>query len=130
MKMNLFFRSRENGAAVFRLDVENRQRRLDMQQIATVNLRNGEVKVANNQEIAEHERSEIDAWMDARRTRITARENDQVERLIDTINETAHWAQGRATDDQIEAASDALLMAMHDLRNVIARRKSAILRDK
>lgn len=41
---SLFFRVRENGAAVYRVDAENRQRRLDMQQIAVVNIRNGDVK--------------------------------------------------------------------------------------
>jgi len=36
-----YFRTRENGAAVFRVDTENRQRRIEMDQIAIVNVRNG-----------------------------------------------------------------------------------------
>lgn len=39
-----FFRVRENGAFVFRLDGENRQRRIEMEQIAAVNINNGQVK--------------------------------------------------------------------------------------
>ena len=39
-----YFRVRENGAAVFRVDAENRQRRIEMDQIAVVNIRNGEIK--------------------------------------------------------------------------------------
>ncbi len=39
-----YFRVRENGASVFRIDTGNRQRRIDMDPIATVNIRNGEVK--------------------------------------------------------------------------------------
>ena len=39
-----YFRVRENGAFVFRVDTENRQRRIDMDQIATVNIRKGEIK--------------------------------------------------------------------------------------
>jgi hypothetical protein len=35
---------RENGAAVFRVDTENRQRRIEMDQIAIINMRNGEIK--------------------------------------------------------------------------------------
>ena len=31
-----YFRIRENGAAVFRVDTENRQRRIEMDQIALV----------------------------------------------------------------------------------------------
>ena len=39
-----YFRIRDNGATVFRVDTENRQRRIEMDQIATVNVRNGEIK--------------------------------------------------------------------------------------
>ena len=39
-----FFRVRENGAVVFRVDTENRQRRIDMEEIATVNVNNGKIK--------------------------------------------------------------------------------------
>ncbi len=33
-----YFRVRENGAAVFRVDTENRQRRIEMEQIAVINI--------------------------------------------------------------------------------------------
>ena len=36
-----YFRVRENGAFVFRVDTENRQRRIEMDQIAVVNINNG-----------------------------------------------------------------------------------------
>ena len=36
---DLYFRIRENGAAVFRIDPEHRARRIDLEHIATVNLR-------------------------------------------------------------------------------------------
>jgi hypothetical protein len=39
-----YFRIRDNGAVVFRVDTENRQRRIDMDEIATVNVRNGNIK--------------------------------------------------------------------------------------
>ena len=39
-----YFRIRDNGAAVFRVDSENRQRRIEMEQIASVNVRNGDMK--------------------------------------------------------------------------------------
>jgi hypothetical protein len=38
-----YFRVRENGAAVFRISTENRQRRIEMDEIATVNVRNGNI---------------------------------------------------------------------------------------
>ena len=37
-----YFRVHENGAFVLRTDTENRQRRIEMDQIAVVNIRNGE----------------------------------------------------------------------------------------
>ena len=40
----LFYRIKDNGAAVFRVVPENRQKGIDLEQIATVNTRNSEVK--------------------------------------------------------------------------------------
>ena len=56
----LFFRVRENGAAVFRIDTENRQRRLELQQIAVANIRNGKVKPQGDKFPTAAERNEID----------------------------------------------------------------------
>ena len=39
-----YFRIRDNGATVFRVDTENRQRRIDMDEIATVNVKHGNIK--------------------------------------------------------------------------------------
>ena len=37
---------------------------------------------------------------------------------------TTQWVQSKATDDQLEAVTDNLLMAMHDLRTVLVRKKA------
>lgn len=124
---NLFFRVRENGAAVFRVDSENRQRRLDMQQIAVVNIRNGEVKPHGDQVPTAAERNRIDAWMVARRKLIEERRIDDLRRTTDHLNLTAQWVQSKATDEQINQFADDLLMAMHDLRSAIVRRKADAL---
>ncbi|NQW14379.1 MAG: hypothetical protein HQ479_08980, partial [Rhodobacter sp.] len=39
-------------------------------------------------------------------------------------NLTTHWAQTKATDEQLELFTDQLLMTMHDLRMVLVRKKS------
>ena len=39
-----YYRIRENGAAVFLVDTENRQRRIDMEEIAIVNVKNGNIR--------------------------------------------------------------------------------------
>lgn len=125
----LFFRIRDNGAAVYRVDAENRQRRLEMQQIAVVNIRTGEVKPHGDAVPTAQERNEIDAWVVARRKLLEERRIDDILRTIDHLNLTAQWVQTRATDEQIDRFADDLLMAMHDLRQAIVRRKAdAILK--
>lgn len=121
---SLFFRVRENGAAVYRVDAENRQRRLDTQQIAVVNIRNGDVKPQGDQIPTAAERNEIDAWVIERRKVIEERRIDDLLRTTDNLNLTAQWVQTKATDEQIDRFADDLLMAMHDLRSVIVRRKA------
>ncbi len=126
----LFFRVRENGAAVFRVDTENRQRRLELQQIAVVNIRNGQVKPQGEHSPTAAERNDMDAWVVDRRKLLAARKVDDIKRATDHLNETAQWVQSDATDEQIDEFADDLLMAMHDLRTVLVRKKSNILLKK
>ncbi|MDV4166988.1 hypothetical protein [Rhodovulum sp. FJ3] len=119
-----YFRVRENGAAVFRIDTENRQRRIEMDQIAVVNIRNGEVRPQGDRELSDEDIRVIKDWVDERRTILAEREVDDIRRAIDHLNLTTQWAQSRATDDQLEAITDALLLTMHDLRSVLVRKKA------
>lgn len=127
---SLFFRVRENGAVVFRIDLENTHQRLELQQIAVVNIRNGTVKPHGDIIPTAAERNEIDAWTTARRKILAKRKVDDIKRAIDHLNETAQWVQSEATDTQIETFIEDLLMAMHDLRTVLMRKKSNILLKK
>ena len=124
-----YFRVRENGAAVFRIDTENRHRRIEMEQIAVVNIRNGEVKPQSGRTLSADERGAIDAWITDRAKVLAERDVDDIRRAVDHLNLTAHWAQTRATPEQLEAITDTLLMAMHDLRAVLVRKKADRLRD-
>ncbi|TMV14852.1 hypothetical protein [Arenibacterium halophilum] len=119
-----YFRVRENGAVVFRIDTENRQRRIEMDQIAVINIRNGEVKPHGDRALTAADTAEIEAWMEARHATLAARDIDDIFRAIDHMNLTTQWAQSRASDDQLEAVTDTLLMAMHDLRTVLVRKKA------
>ena len=119
-----FFRVRENGAAVFRVDAENRQRRIEMDQIATVNVRNGEIRPHGERKLSPEDLSAVRGWLEQRQTLVAAREVDDILRTVDHLNQTAHWANTRATGAQLEAVTDALLLAMHDLRGVLVRRKA------
>lgn len=127
---SLFFRVRENGAAVFAVDTENRQRRLDMQQIAVVNTNNGKIKPQGDHKITPAQMKQIEEWLDARQETLEHRQIDDIMRTIDHISGTAHWVNTKATDDQISQFSEQLLMAMHDLRSVLVRRMSEQLKNK
>ena len=121
---DLFFRIRENGAAVFRVSTENRLNRLEMEPIAVVNVRNGEVKPQGGRELTEADRVAIDAWLADRRTALAAREATGIEGTVEALNLAAHWAQTKAGDAELEAITDRLLLAMHDLRSVLVRKKA------
>ena len=119
-----YFRVRENGAAVFRVSTENRQRRIEMDEIATVNVKNGNIKPHGEVELTEADRAAIGTWLAARQDQLAMREVDDILRTVDHLNLTTQWAQSRATDAQLEAVTDQLLLAMHDLRTMLVRRKA------
>ena len=119
-----YFRIRDNGAAVFRVDTENRQRRIDLDQIAVVNIRNGEIKPQGGYQLSPDDIAAIHEWIGQRRAVLAQRDIDDILRTVDHLNLTTHWAQSRATDAQLEAVTDALLLAMHDLRSLLVRKKA------
>ncbi|MCX7298986.1 MAG: hypothetical protein NTX73_01135 [Rhodobacterales bacterium] len=119
-----YFRVRENGAAVFRVDTENRQRRIELDQIATVNVKNGDAKPHGDHKLTEADLGAIRAWLADRVALLARRDMDDILRTVDHLNLTTQWAQARATDDELEEVTDTLLLAMHDLRTMLVRRKA------
>jgi hypothetical protein len=119
-----YFRVRENGAVVFRVDTENRQRRIEMDQIAMVNIRNGEVKPHGDRELSKGDLSKIEDWMANRAAVLAHRDIDDIYRAVDYLNLTTQWAQSKARPDQLDDVTDDLLLAMHDLRSVLVRKKA------
>jgi len=119
-----YFRVKDNGAAVFRVDTENRQRRIEMDQIAVVNVKNGEIKPQGERILTPEDRAEIEAWITHRREVLGAREVDDILRAVDHLNLVTQWAQSKATDAQLEEITDTLLLTMHDLRSVLVRKKA------
>ncbi|KQI67819.1 hypothetical protein AN189_13625 [Loktanella sp. 3ANDIMAR09] len=119
-----YFRIRENGAVVFKVDTENRQRRIEMNQLAVVNVRNGEVKPHGDTILSEADIAAIQEWLDARVALLAQRDIDDIHRAIDYLNITTQWVQSKATDAQLESVTDPLLLAMHDLRSTLVRKKA------
>lgn len=119
-----YFRIRENGAQVFRVDTANRQQRIEMDPIAVVNLRSGEVRPQGDRALSEADLQVISGWVADRRACLARREIDDIYRTIDHLNLTAHWAASRATAAELAAITDSLLLAMHDLRAVLVRKRA------
>ncbi len=122
--LDYYFRVRENGALVFRVDTENRQRRIEMDQIATINIRNGEIKQHGERQLNAEDLAVIRDWMEKRVAQLAARDIDDILRAVDYLNMTTQWVQTKATDAQLDLVTDALLLAMHDLRSVLVRKKA------
>jgi len=102
-----YFRTRENGAAVFRIDTENRQRRIEMDQIAIVNVRNGEVKPHGDRVLSEADIAAIQQWLNDRVALLAHREVDDILRTIDHLNLTTQWVQSKATQEQLDQITEA-----------------------
>jgi len=119
-----YFRIRENGAVVFRVDTENRQRRIDMQEIASVNVKNGAIKPHGEAELSLEDKAAITDWLSRRTMVLAARDIDDIHRAVDYLNLTTQWAQTRASAAQLDEVTDELLLAMHDLRSVLVRKKA------
>ena len=119
-----YFRIRDNGAAVFRVDTENRQRRIDMEEIAMVNVKNGNIKPHGDRKLAPEEVALIGDWVAKRQALLAARDVDDILRAVDHLNLTTQWVQSKADDAQLEDVTDLLLLAMHDLRTVLVRKKA------
>jgi hypothetical protein len=121
---DFYFRVRENGAAVYRVDTENRERRLELNQIAVVNLRKSEMRPHGDHILTDAEAQAIRGWMTNRSEMLSRRAIDDIHRTVDHLNLTSQWAQSQATPEELEEVTDALLLAMHDLRSVLVRKKS------
>ena len=121
---NHYFRIRENGAVVYRVDTENRTRRIELVELATVNIKNGNVKPHGEANLSPADTAAIKAWMTNRAKLLAERDVDDILRAVDHLNLTAQWVQTKASDDQLDRVTDDLLLAMHDLRTVLVRRKA------
>jgi len=117
---NYYFRVRENAAAVFRVDTENRQQRIEMDQIAIINMRNDEIKAHCQRRCLER----IHEWMEERAAVLANSDMDDIHRAVDYLNLTTQRVQSKASADQLGSVTDALLLAMHDLRSTLVRKKA------
>lgn len=119
-----YFRHRDNGASVFRIAPENRLRRVELVEIAFVNVKNGNIRAHGGAVLTPEDHAAIAAWLSERRAELAQRDCADAVRLADALNATAHWVQSRATEAEAEAVTDRLLYAMQDLREALVRRRA------
>lgn len=121
-----YVRLRENGAAVFHIDPENRNRRIEMNQIAVIN-KQGDVKPHGDHALTESDLAAIAKWQAKRAEVDAARQIDDILRTVDHLNLAASWVQQKASDAELDTVTDPLLMAMHDLRQMLVKKQAARL---
>lgn len=117
-----YFRSRDNGAAVFRVENDLRMKRMELVEIAFVNVKTGNLRAHGEASLTEADRAAIEDWLITRRSELAAREADDARRLLDQIGQTTQWVQSRADDAVLDQVSDQLLLAMHDLKAALVRK--------
>ena len=68
--------------------------------------------------------------MEERARLLALRDIDDIHRAVDYLNLTTQWVQSKATDAQLDAVTNDLLLAMHDLRSTLVRKKAdRVLKD-
>jgi hypothetical protein len=119
-----FFRPRPGGAALLKITYDPRLRRSRMTRIAGVEA-SGDIRVADGHTLTDAERALITDYL-ARGNGLTGRSAQAVEQ----IGHIAHWAQFRATPEEVAQATEELLLAMQDLREVLTRKAAARATDQ
>jgi hypothetical protein len=82
------------------------------------------VKPHGDRKLTAEDLEEIQGWIAHRSHQLAEREVDDILRAVDHMNLTTQWVQTRASEEQLEHVTDALLLAMHDLRSVLVRKKA------
>ena len=95
-----------------------------MDKIALVNVNKGEVKPHGDTALTDTDIAAIQEWLDKRVRLLAQRDIDDIHRAVDYMNITTQWVQSKASEAQLEDVTDALLLAMHDLRSVLVRKKA------
>jgi hypothetical protein len=126
----LYFRRRGDGAQVFRVHRNARDRRVEMEPLARLRPGTGDIHPQGGRVVSPGEEAAIRDWMRAEARPETVGGADDVARTVALLGCTAHWAQAVASDDEIDALADELLLAMQDLRGVLVRRKAAQIERK
>jgi hypothetical protein len=95
-----------------------------MDQIALVNVSKGELKPHGDRDLTDEDIAAIQDWLDNSVALLAQRDIDDIHRAVGYMNITTQRVQSKASEAQLEDVTDALLLAMHDLRTVLVRKKA------
>lgn len=112
-----YFRLRPGGAAFMKLVHDPRLRRTRFHRIAGIETTTGNVSVTDGHTLTDVEEALIADYL--------AHGNGlcgHTARAVSEIGHIAHWAQFRASPDELVAATEDLLLAIQDLRDVLVRK--------
>lgn len=112
-----YFRPRPNGAMLLQIRHDPRLRRTEMHRIAGIDTTTGDVRPAENHTLSDEEHALVADWLACGNGL-----DGRAARAVTEIGHIAHWAQFRATPEELDAATDELLWAMQDLREVLVRK--------
>jgi len=118
----LFYRVNRDGADVYRIDLQNRLKRLDLEKIAEIDIENDTIVPVDRMALSNEERDDMQNWCLARQDKLELRHQNDINRLIESMNHAANWIEHDASEAQIDQISDTVLMAMHDLRATVVRK--------
>ncbi|MFN4058313.1 MAG: hypothetical protein ACK4HW_09050 [Roseinatronobacter sp.] len=120
-----YFRPRPGGAALMKISYDPRLRRSRMTRIAGVETATGAISTSDGHTLTDAERWLITDYL-TRGNGLTGRSAQAVEQ----IGHIAHWAQFRATPEELGKATEELLLAMQDLRDVLNRKAAQRVTDQ
>lgn len=123
--MQLYFRHGEKNVVVFRMEVANRQRRIELNRIARI-APDGTITQQTNRAPSADELVRIQSWWADWKRRSAVDDFDRTERFIAELNHFTDWMARRADASEVDARSDDLLTALLDLRQTVVRRLSQI----
>ena len=123
--MQLYFRHGEKNVVVFRMEVANRQRRIELNRIARI-APDGTITEQKNRAPTGPELTRIQEWWADWQKRSEADDLDRTETFMHELNLFTDWLARRAEASEIDNRSDDLLTALLDLRQTVVRRLSQI----
>ena len=111
-----YFRPRPGGAALLKISYDPRLKRSRLHRIAGVDA-SGQVRVVEGYTLSDAEQALIAQYL-AQGNGLSGR----AAQAVAEIGHIAHWAQFRASAEELEGATEELLLAMQDLREVLVRK--------